>query len=147
MKSGSAGEFKKKKTHPKHFQLTASPYGCVSLIERVYWCWGGRGTRCFKSGLFICIQLLDQSHIFLQTKLTVFFFSFLGAIVARRIQRDQFYSHFYICLIIFFFFYNRKTFTGFIGLFFFTLFDMLLHQCNSNEKRKTNRNIHFLVLT
>lgn len=49
MKSGSAGELKKKKTHPKHFQLTAShfllpsPYGCVSLIERVYWCWGEEG--------------------------------------------------------------------------------------------------------
>lgn len=42
MKSGSAGELKNK-THPKHFQLTASPYGCVSLIERVYWCWGEEG--------------------------------------------------------------------------------------------------------
>ncbi len=111
------------------FYLPCTPL-CVS--DRVDVLMKNRGRRCFRSELEICIQLLDQSHISLQTKLSFFFLSW------RPLAQGTFKDTHFIAISIFAwsFFHYRNTFTGFIGLFFFTLFDMLPHQRNSNEKRK-----------
>lgn len=125
-----------KKLQPEHFQNIGILFLLPSLYASVcVWEWmcldEKRGTRCFWSGLEICIQLLDQSHISLQTKLTGG--GFLQATVTRHIQETHFIA---ISIFAWSFFHYRNTFTSFMGLLFFSLFDMLPHQRNSNEKRK-----------
>lgn len=71
-------------------------------------------------------------------------FFFLEAIVARHIQKDSFYRHFYFCLIIFFI-----TETPSLAAWVFSSSPFWYAAVSTQQqwKEKTNRNIYFLFLT
>ena len=115
---------------PEHSQcLSLSLYLLMSVLMKKK----KQETRYFRRGLWIYIQLLDQSPISHQTKLTCIFPHVLDH-CHRAHSKSLILSA--VSFLPYLFFFSFITFTSFMGLFFFRLFDMLLHQWNSNEKRK-----------
>ena len=117
------------------FSFTLPVCLCLRLIEWMSW-WKKKREEVLSEWIGHLHSAVGSKSLFPSNQINRFFFFFLclKAIVARHIQRDSFYSHFYFCLIIFF--HYRNTFASSMGLFFFTLFDMPPRQRNRKEKRK-----------
>lgn len=88
-----------KQLQTEHFHIEACLFILPSMYASVFVWKKGWGRRWLRSGQDICIQLLDQSHISLQTKLPA---SFWRPLSEGTFNKDSFYRHFYFCLILFF---------------------------------------------